>query len=226
MSNIAGKAYAMNVITPIRWYTVWLNKLIFWAAQKMPSTLEGLITLSLIHYARWVIIGRNQFPRLDPKQPKENLQYSYMLFHSNFNGSWDQYVDSFTFAIPSGLDMFWKWNIRYPHSVALTPFHHYIRYNQIETTHYYSAYPLATSNDVKSAKSLKQKLIEFDALWGMEADDTVFLKQYNGLLRALQHDLGEMRPTPIVSMAATQVEKRLLREKRKMAEQEQVAAVE
>ena len=161
MSNIAGKAYAMNVVTPIRWYMVWINRLIFKIALSRPSTLKGLITLSLIHYARWVIIPKDGFPHLHPNQPKENLHYSYMLFFSNFNGSWDQYVDSFTFAIPSGLDLFWKWNIRYPKSVPLTPFHDYIKYNQIDTAHYYSAYPMAASNDVKSDKIFKKVLIDF-----------------------------------------------------------------
>ena len=224
MSNIAGKAYAMNVITPIRWYTAWLNKLIFWIAMKRPSTLSGLITLSLIHYARWVIIGKNQFPHIHADQPKEDLKYSYMLFFSNFNGSWDQYVDSFTFAIPAGLDMFWKWNLRYPHSVALTPFHKYIQYNQLETTHYYSAYPLAASNDIKAAKKLKSMLIAFDQQWH-DAPDEQFQQQYNTLLRGLQHDLGEMRPTPIVSMSAAQVEKRHARDLRK-AKQAKVGALE
>ncbi len=214
MSNIAGKAYAMNVITPVRWYLAWVNKLIFWFALKFPSTLAGLITLSLIHYARWVIVGRNEFPYLHPSQPKEDLKNSYMLFFSNFNGSWDQYVDSFTFSIPGGLDMFWKWNIRYPHSVALTPFHKYIRYNQIDTIHYYSAYPLATSNDVKAAKKLKSMLIDFDRQWN-DAPDAEFQKQYNLLLRNLQHDLGDMRPTPIVSMSAAAVQKRHQRDSRK-----------
>ncbi len=207
MSNIAGKSYAMNVITPIRSYTTWLNKLIFWAAVKIPSTLKGLITLSLIHYARWVIIGKDQFPHLDPKQPKEDLKYSYMLFFSNFNGSWDQYVDSFTFSIPGGLDMFWKWNIRYSKSVALTPFHDYIQYNQIESIHYYNAYPLAASNDVKSAKAVKSALLAFDQK-SQTLSDAEFLKDYNALLRGLQHDLGDMHPTPIVSMSAYQVERR------------------
>jgi hypothetical protein len=207
MSNIAGKAYAMNVITPVRWYLAWFNKFIFWVALKFPSTLSGLITLSLIHYARWVIIGKNQFPHLDPKQPREDLAYSYMLFFSNFNGSWDQYVDSFTFAIPSGLDMFWKWNIRYPHSVALSPFHKYIKYNQIETLHYYNAYPLAASNDVKSAKTVKDALIAFDQ-HAQDGSDEDFHKRYRALLRGLQHDLGDMYPTPIVSMAAYQVQRR------------------
>lgn len=80
MSNIAGKAYAMNVITPIRWYTTWTNKLFFKAATLIPSTLKGLQTLSLIHYARWVIIPRDGFPHLDSSQPKEDLHYAYMLF--------------------------------------------------------------------------------------------------------------------------------------------------
>jgi len=224
MSNIAGKAYAMNVITPVRWYTAWVTKVIFWIAVKMPSTLNGLITLSLIHYARWVIVGRNQFPHVHPDQPKEDLKYSYMLFFSNFNGSWDQYVDSFTFAIPSGLDMFWKWNIRYPHSVALTPFHKYIQYNQLETIHYYTAYPLAASNDVKAAKKLKAMLIDFDQKWH-DAPDEQFQQQYNTLLRGLQHDLGDMRPTPIISMAAAQVQKRHARDVRK-AGQAKVKAME
>jgi hypothetical protein len=224
MSNIAGKAYAMNVITPIRWYTAWVNKVIFWVALKFPSTLNGLLTLSLIHYARWVIIGRNQFPHIHPDQPKEKLNYSYMLFFSNFNGSWDQYVDSFTFAIPSGLDMFWKWNVRYSHSVALTPFHKYIQYNQIETTHYYNAYPLAASNDVKSAKKLRTALMAFDTATKDVPDDE-FQQQYNALLRGLQHDFGDMRPTPIVSMSAAQVEKRHRRDLRK-AQQEKVPAIQ
>ena len=221
MSNIAGKAYAMNVITPLRPATTWLNKFQFWAAAKIPRFLNGLITLSLIHYARWVIIGRDQFPHLDAKQPKEELSYNYMMFFSNFNGSWDQYVDSFTFAIPGGLDTLWKWTVRYPKSVPLTPFHDYIRYNQIETIHYYNAYPLAASNDVKGAKTVKSSLIKFNQDIQNQSDDE-FLKSYNTLLRGLQHDLGDMHPTPIVSMSAYQVQRRQVwHEKNLLEEQEQ-----
>lgn len=209
MSNIAGKAYAMNVVTPIRWYMVWINRLIFKIALSRPSTLKGLITLSLIHYARWVIIPKDGFPHLHPNQPKENLHYSYMLFFSNFNGSWDQYVDSFTFAIPSGLDLFWKWNIRYPKSVPLTPFHDYIKYNQIDTAHYYSAYPMAASNDVKSAKIVKKVLIDFKSA-SIEKNPDEFLIDYNNLLNELQLEFGEMRPTPIVSLSADAVKQRYL----------------
>lgn len=212
MSNIAGKAYAMNVITPIRWYTAWINKLILWFAGKRASTLIGLATLSLIHYARWVIIDRCKFPHLDPTQPKEKLAYSYMMFFSNFNGSWDQYVDSFTFAIPAGLDLFWKWNVRYPKSVPMTPFRDYIRHNQINTDHYYNAYPLAASNDIKSAQHLKQALIGFEQKTREETDAATFIEKYHQFLVTVQYDLGDMKPTPVVSMAAQAVKERRLQD--------------
>jgi hypothetical protein len=207
MPNIAGKAYAMNVITPVRWYMTWLNKFLLSAAAKKPETLKGLVALSLIHYAGWVIIDRKQFPHLDRTQPKEDLNYSYIMFFSNFNGSWNQYVDSFTFAIPSGLDLFWKFNIRYPHSVPLTPFHKYIQYNQVETSHYYSAYPMASANDVKAAAKVKQALIAFDDQWANTAPEQ-FMVEYRALLRKLQADLGDMHPNSIVSMSPASIEKR------------------
>ncbi|MEJ7605597.1 MAG: hypothetical protein WKF37_04885 [Bryobacteraceae bacterium] len=119
MSNIAGKAYAMNVVTPMHWYTAWLNRVIFWATVKHKPFLSGLLTLSLIHYARWVILKPGEFPRLSPEQPKEDLKYYYMIFFSNFNGSWDQYVDSFSSAISGGLDKFWFKSIKYPNSIPM-----------------------------------------------------------------------------------------------------------
>src|SRR5882672_3002067 len=111
MSNIAGKAYAMNLLTPIRAYLVWMNKFIFLLAripfiQKL--SFGGLLTLSLIHYARWVIMRDRDFPVLSKDQPRERLKYGYMLFLSNFNGSWTQYVDSFSSSIPTGLNLLWK----------------------------------------------------------------------------------------------------------------------
>ncbi len=230
MSNIAGKAYGMNVITPIRWYTAWVNKLIFlyatpgtWLSilgdrvvgimrrlrgQEGPPPPPGLVVLSLIHYASWTVISRNKFPYLGQGQPREKLKYAYMCFFSNFNGSWDQYVDSFTFTIPDGLDLFWFWNVKYPKSVPMTPFKNYIRYNQIETDHYYNAYPMAASNDVKSAQKVKSKLIDFAGRTAAGTSPEEFSVQYRRFLGELQHDLGLMGPNPVVSLAAEAIERR------------------
>lgn len=206
MSNIAGKAYAMNVVTPAKWYSIWFNKLVFKLIQTpvLQNRLGGLLTLSLIHYARWAIVGPKEFPHLAESQPKEDLQYSYMFFFSNFNGSWDQYVDSFHSAIPSGLNLLWFKNVKYPKSVPLQPFHAYITYNQIWTNHYYNAYPLAASNDVKGAKRLAKELRQF-IYDSRQYDAETFQKAYNKLLLRIQQDISVMEPTPIVSLSAEAV---------------------
>ena len=41
MSNVAGKAYAMNVLTPMRPSRTWVNTLIFMAARALPDQLAG-----------------------------------------------------------------------------------------------------------------------------------------------------------------------------------------
>jgi hypothetical protein len=211
MSNIAGKAYAMNAVTPMRWYTAWYNRLFFWFAHIRPSTTAGLVTLSLIHYARWVIIMPGQFPWLGEDQPKEDLKYAYMIFFSNFNGSWNQYVDSFSSAIPGGLDFFWYKSIKYPKSVPMLPFHRYITSNQIWTDYYYNAYPMATSNDVKAAQRVKKSLLSFiDDSKNSTPDD--FQQKYNRMLIVLQHDLSQMGPNPVVSLSASAVERNQAKE--------------
>jgi hypothetical protein len=219
MSNIAGKAYAMNAVTPMRWYTAWCNRLSFSLAHKLPSTTAGLATLSLIHYARWVIIMPGQFPNLgknEEEQPREDTKYAYMIFFSNFNGSWNQYVDSFSSAIPAGLNLFWFGSIKYPKSVPMLPFHRYITSNQIWTDYYYNAYPMATSNDVKSAKRVKDSLLPFIAD-SQDANPEEFLKKYNRLLINLQHDISQMGPNPVVSLSASAVERNLTKERQQLS---------
>lgn len=210
MSNIAGKAYAMNLMTPIKRHRVWINKLIFLALGFrfiQERFLQGLITLSLIHYARWVIVWDKQFPCLSPDQPKEKLKYAYMFFFSNFNGSWTQYVDSFSMAIPTGLNLVWRKNVGWPNSVPETPFNAYVVKNQIWTNHYYNAYPMSTSNDVKSAKRVKEKLIELSNKV-KQASASEFRELYDQALLNLQADISHMAPSPVVSLANEAIEKR------------------
>ncbi len=209
----------MNVITPMRWYTTWLNKLFFFATAWAPrltfgrwNLAKGLITLSLIHYARWVVLHPRQFPHLGGDQPRERLRYSYMLFFSNFNGSWDQYIDSFSAAISGGLDMFWIKTIQYPKSVPLEPFHRYITANQIWTDHYYNAYPIASSNDVKSAKKVRDTLLPFIQDTQNDSPEA-FERKYNAMMLELQNDISLMNPTPVVSLSAAAVAERLRAER-------------
>jgi hypothetical protein len=224
MSNIAGKAYAMNLITPIRWFMVPLNKFFFWLIGTwiFQSKLRGLITLSMIHYARWVILSADDFPHLGGIQPKEKLRYRYMLFFSNFNGTWEQYVDSFSAAIPSGLNLLWLQNVGWPTAVPEQPFHRYVLHNQRTTDYYYNAYPMAASNDVKSAKRVKDSLVAFiDKTKGAAPD--AFFSEYQRLVQNLQNDISMMDASPIVSLATAAITDRRARERAAPATSAKVA---
>lgn len=209
MSNLAGKAYAMNLFTPLKRALTPINRLAFWAVGTplLAFSLRGLQTLSMIHYARWVIIDGSSFPRLRSDQPREHLHYDYMLFFSNFNGSWSQYVDSFSSAIPSGLNLLWYLNVGWPKSTPQDPFHRYVTHNQLWTNHYYSAYPMAASNDVKSGSRVRKALLKL-AKGLRNGSPERFVRQYREMLKSLQTDLSLMDVTPPVSPTAEVIEAR------------------
>lgn len=197
MSNIAGKAYAMNVVTPSKPYLTWLNRLIFMVARGVPKVLSGLLGLSLIHFARWVIIKRDQWPDLG--QGKEELQNDYMLFCSNFNGTWDQYIDAFSDGIPNGLNLFWYTASKYPQSIPVTSFKNYITYNQVFTDYYYNATPGSAQRDVKSAMRVNEAVQGLAVAHAAQTPEE-FAKTYQAALVKVQGDLGDPGFGPVASL--------------------------
>jgi hypothetical protein len=156
MSNINGKVYAMNVVTPMKPWKTPILRLLFFILWNVKSKQQDLINLSFIEFARWVIIPRRHLPFLANGQHKEELKYDYLLFFSNFNGTWNQYIDAFSAVLSKGLNLIWRWSEKYPGSVPITPFKQYIAQVQFDTDYYYTAYPQATANDVKSAHIVQQ----------------------------------------------------------------------
>lgn len=199
MSNIAGKAYAINVLTPMRPWQSWIQNAIFMVARVMPSQLSGLLGLKLIHFARWVIIRRNQWP--DPaRQGAPTLENDYMLFLSNFNGTWDQYIDAFADGIPAGLDMFWYASIKYPHSIPISTFKAYIGANQIQTNYYYNATPGAAQRDIKAALRVRRELLALTEVH-KKGDAAAFAQAYRLALKRVANSLASPGYAPIASVA-------------------------
>ena len=199
MSNIAGKAYAMNVITPMPRWCTWIQTALFMIARITPQTLSGLLGLKLIHFARWVIIRRNQWP--DPAgNGAQTLDRDYMLFLSNFNGTWDQYIDAFADGIPQGLDLFWYASTKYPHSIPISTFKSYITANQIQTNYYYNATPGAAQRDIKAALRVRRELLAL-ADQHRGGDAAAFAKAYREALTRLASSLASPGYAPIASVA-------------------------
>lgn len=192
MGNFAGKANAITVITPM---TPWQRRLlqlefrlVSWGFYSEIQT--QLVQLSFIHFAHWTIIRGTDFPCLGTDQPRDRTSYDYLVFCSNFNGGWDQYIDAFSGVLPLGLNNIWNRSVKYPGAIPESPFLRYIRFNQYSSDYYYNAVPGASATDVKSALSLKDKLHQFDReTAGLSAVD--FSIAFTRFLTTIQTNLGE-----------------------------------
>jgi hypothetical protein len=210
MSNIAGKAYAMNVLTPMRPAWTGLQHMIFWISRAAPTQLAGLLGLKFIHFARWVVIQREQWPVVSAEQRavlkgSPPLENNYMLFLSNFNGTWDQYIDAFADGIPSGLDFLWYTSTKYPHSIPIAAFKDYISHNQIQTNYFYNATPGAAQRDVKHALVLRDALQELVTAHAAN-DPAAFAVTYARTLASMQSAFGAHGIAPSASPATERAE--------------------
>jgi len=205
MANLAGKAYAITNTTPMVSWKTPILRAVFWVIGKLgvpKRDQENLRNLSFIHFARWVVVPKGGWPRLAAEQPRESLQYDYLLFCSNFNGSWEQYIDAFSEVIPGGMNNIWRWSTGYPGSRPITPFLSYIARNQYDNDYYYNATPGATTSDIRHALELRTRLEAFITASAtlspaqFEAAFTAFLASVQGALASTGPDAVAVAADP------------------------------
>lgn len=186
----------MNAITPMNAFYTPILQLIFFLTAHVKALQKDLISLSFIHFARWVVVKRHRFPRLSEDQPEEHLHYDYLLFFSNFNGSWNQYIDAFADVLAFGLNLIWRWSAKYPGARPVTEFKRYIALVQFDTDYYYTSYPRATTNDVKAAHRVSSVLEEF-ARNSQDMAASEFGSAYLKFVTQVQTDLGSTGIGPV-----------------------------
>jgi hypothetical protein len=90
----------------------------------------SLIGISTIHFVRWILLddGRR------------------LMMVSDYDGSWEAYIDEFAEMILSGLDAIWETCFGYPPEGArdLPAFKQFLRNHQVPSELFYSAYPEET----------------------------------------------------------------------------------
>jgi hypothetical protein len=89
-----------------------------------PGSLTGIST---IHFVRWLLID-------DARR---------LLFLSDYDNSWENYIDEFAEMILSGLDAIWGTALGYPPDGArdLPAFKRFLRSHQVPSVTFFSAYP-------------------------------------------------------------------------------------
>ena len=196
MTNLNGKAYAMTAITPMKPWKTPILRFLFWFTATVPGQTDDLVNLSFIHFARWVIVRRDQFPRLSESQPKEKLSYDYLIFFSNFNGTWNQYIDAFSQVLAYGLDRVWKWSEKFTGAVPVTAFKRYITRGQVEVDYYYNSYPYASTNDIKAAHRVNAAFEQLAAATDRLSPEE-FDQAWLQFLTQVQSDLGSLGSSPV-----------------------------
>lgn len=181
--NVDGQTIAITVFSTVKPLgRLWLP-LLFWFATTFPRASGTLGKLSFIHFARWTLVRRIAYN--GEPQPREKLRYPHLFFESNFNGGWEEYIDAFSHILTRGMKFFWGTSYGFPQPLPTSPFKVYIKDNQIDASHFYGAYPDATTTIVLSALELQDKLAAFkQRTGGMSAE--AFAAEWPKLLGEVQ----------------------------------------
>jgi hypothetical protein len=141
------------------------------AVDKVPRP-NGLDRIGTIHFARWVVIDDEQ----------------KLLFTSNFDGTWEQYLRDFNVLFANYLDMIWSNCVGYPGAANYYEFCDWVRAHQVETQLFFAAVPDITVKDVKYLKQLKTLFDGFQkSVQGLERSEwpDAIRKPYEDLEKAL-----------------------------------------
>ena len=87
----------------------------------------SLIGISTIHFVKWLLVDEDR----------------RLILLSDYDGSWENYIDEFAEMILSGLDAIWETSLGYPPDGArdLPAFKRFLRGHQVPAEVFFSAYP-------------------------------------------------------------------------------------
>jgi hypothetical protein len=166
----ATRATALTLVTPVSTAgRLWL-RVLFRLATWLPLPRWTVLRLRLIHFARWTVLDRS------------------LVFESNFNGTPDAYVEAFSYVFPRGMRAIWGSSEGFPGPVPVEPLRDWIERNTVETTHYYAAYPEASTKEVLAALDVRRRVREFEART-RHMDDAGFAREFEELMSDLQLQL-------------------------------------
>ncbi|MBV9194989.1 MAG: hypothetical protein JO168_12660 [Solirubrobacterales bacterium] len=183
--NVDGEAIAITVFSAMRRWGLLELPIFFLFVRRGRDSLRILKELSFIHAARWSVIRR--LPA-NGDYPERRLRFPRLYFESNFNGGWEEYIDAFSYTLTLGMWAFWGSSYGFPSALPPSPFKAYIRRNEYEAGHYYSAYPDATATTVLAALRVSPKVAALRAAANAMSPEQ-FAQAWSDFLRDEQRSL-------------------------------------
>lgn len=134
----------------VRWFT---SRLVFWAVGVFASKIyrPGFLSdIGTIHFARWITVPGSRD----------------VLFFSNYDASWESYLEDFITRAHAGLTGIWSNSMGFPKSENLFEkgatdgerFKRYARRSMVPTRFWYSAYPSLTTTAIRNNADIRRGL--------------------------------------------------------------------
>jgi len=143
---------AVSVLKPgrLRRFTI---AFAFWLIAQLAARFYRpgfLISIGTIHFARWVVVPRT----------------GDVLFLSNYDGSWESYLEDFITKAHTGLTGVWSNTVGFPKASNLffggatdgDRFKRWARRQQVPTAFWYSAYRELTTANIRANAAIRQGL--------------------------------------------------------------------
>ena len=169
-----GRTTAMTVVSTVPWWWVWWLH-VFWAYANLRRNLaprrskksQRMLSVASILFAHWSVLTRTPPGRSRRASKRFPHRWSYLIFQSNFNGTRDLYLEVFSVAVLWRMRAIWRGAYGAPDLLPLTRFQEYVATQDIAPSHYYCAYPEASTKIVAAALDLQK---EFDGFASRSAD--------------------------------------------------------
>lgn len=153
----------MTLMSPVPGYWArWLRAIwavTTWRLRRNPDIypFNRLRRMAFIHFAHWSLVDR--IPPSDPAG--RPLPHPYLLFQTNFNRGWREYVEAFCLVMPLAMWVNWGRACGFPPPRPVGPFLDHVEPRFTQTAHFFCAYPEASARMVISALEARRKFDYF-----------------------------------------------------------------
>jgi hypothetical protein len=193
MSNQAGQAYGLTILSPIRAGVdpsgVSHVEAVRRALAELPLGPGSPFTrVSATHLTRLVVIDDVPFEWVPAKE--DHLRSAYLLFTSNFDGALDPYLEAMRLTMADAIDRIWGRCVAFPGTQDAAAFRDYMHKCQVETTFFFGAYPEYPTEKVRRALDASRRLADF-VVSHQQSNDDQLLQDFRRFAKEL-----ERAPTP------------------------------
>jgi len=182
MSDHHRQATAVSIVVRIRPLGALWYRLLFFGARHIGWVTAAMRRQQFIHFCHWMVL--THVP--DAEHGRRRLDQPVLWFESNYDGDVVRYMDTFARIMPWRMRAAWTPTVGFPDMFPPGPFHQWTIDNAYETTHYWSAYPDATTRDVGRALRVQAAL---DELPGSDVPADEFATAWAAAIARVQHDL-------------------------------------